>query len=121
MIEKANRNEMIWWPDLNCWSLQEAYKHRSSFQLVDSAKHFLDQLEEVTNPNHELTNEDILHARAKTVGVFEYTCKSNPVIKLGTHNNPPLLTFTDVGGQVSSLTVFYHRAEPTRFLFAVDV
>ena len=35
-----------------CPNLQEAYKTRSRFQLIDSAKHFLDQVSFYSNNQH---------------------------------------------------------------------
>ena len=54
-----NHIERLW----NFPNIQEAYKQRATFQLPDSAKHFLDQVEEVMSPDHEITSEDILNAR----------------------------------------------------------
>jgi len=92
VFQITDRIQRLW----GCPDLQEAYKQRSKFQLIDSAKHFLDQVEEVMNPLHEITYDDILHARAKTEGIFEYSYDLKPDKKRGRATK---LCFIDVGGQ----------------------
>jgi len=48
----------------------ELYK-ASEFQILDCAKYFLDSVERVTSPGYSPTEEDVLHARTKTVGISE--------------------------------------------------
>jgi GTPase SAR1 family protein len=51
-------------------AIQACYLKRSEFQLFDSAKYFLDKIEE-TASNDLPTDEDILRARVRTTGIVE--------------------------------------------------
>ncbi|KAJ3436432.1 guanine nucleotide-binding protein g(o) subunit alpha [Anaeramoeba flamelloides] len=58
----------------NTWEdqgIQETFKRRSEFQLIDCAKTFLDDIERVTDPEYIPTVEDIIHSRSRTTGIFD--------------------------------------------------
>ncbi|KAH7720391.1 Guanine nucleotide-binding protein alpha-3 subunit [Aphelenchoides avenae] len=76
------------------WALpliQEAYQHRSSFQLLDCTKEFLDDLDRLYDDDYCPSEEDVLSSRVITYGVNELCY---------TYNNREL-RFIDVGGQKS--------------------
>ncbi|PAV80820.1 hypothetical protein WR25_17066 [Diploscapter pachys] len=52
-------------------STKTAYENRSEFQLNDSAKYFLDNLDRLCNRNYVPTVQDILMCRVPTTGVQE--------------------------------------------------
>nr|CAG4713734.1 unnamed protein product [Naegleria fowleri] len=56
------------------WSdagIQQVYNRRSEFQLNDSAAYYLNDIERLTSPNYQPTQQDVLRSRVKTVGIVE--------------------------------------------------
>ncbi|KAJ3444969.1 guanine nucleotide-binding protein g(o) subunit alpha [Anaeramoeba flamelloides] len=51
--------------------IQNAYKRRSEFQLIDCAKIFLDDVERILDPEYVPTVEDIINSRSRTTGIFD--------------------------------------------------
>ncbi|XP_028827718.1 guanine nucleotide-binding protein subunit alpha-12 [Denticeps clupeoides] len=52
--------------------IQDAYSRRSSFQMSESAKYFLDNLERISQLNYIPSQQDILLARKATKGIVEH-------------------------------------------------
>ncbi|VDM40680.1 unnamed protein product [Toxocara canis] len=52
-------------------TVQLVYKRRFSYQLLDSAKYFLDSIERITEDNYSPTTQDILQCRFRTTGIHE--------------------------------------------------
>ncbi|XP_043195533.1 guanine nucleotide-binding protein subunit alpha homolog [Amphibalanus amphitrite] len=71
--------------------IRTAFSRRREYQLADSVKYFLDNLDRVGVKEYVPSNQDILLARKATKGTFEFTI---PI------NNVPFM-FVDVGGQRS--------------------
>jgi guanine nucleotide-binding protein G(i) subunit alpha len=65
----ANKIKVMWEED----AIQQVYQHRSQFQLEDSTKYFMSDLERITNPDYLPTDQDILRSRIRTSGVIETT------------------------------------------------
>ncbi|KAF8310845.1 guanine nucleotide binding protein, alpha subunit [Clavulina sp. PMI_390] len=76
------------WADPN---VKAAYQRGNEVALPDSLHYFLDSLPRLWAPNFQVSNDDILHCRARTTGMTETTFKSNDHI----------LRLIDVGGQKS--------------------
>ncbi|XP_072444746.1 guanine nucleotide-binding protein subunit alpha-12-like [Chiloscyllium punctatum] len=53
-------------------SIQKAYERRSEFQLAESVRYFLDNLDRIGQLNYLPTKQDILLARRATKGIVEY-------------------------------------------------
>jgi len=51
--------------------IQKTYTHRSKFQLNDSAKYFLDRIDQCSKPGFLPSDQDILRARVRTTGIVE--------------------------------------------------
>jgi len=51
--------------------IMETYSQRSKFHLSDSTNYYLDSIERFAEPNYIPTEQDILHARTKTIGIVE--------------------------------------------------
>jgi GTPase SAR1 family protein len=53
--------------------VQECFKRSNEYQLIDCAGYFMDvpKLREVANPDYLPSNDDILHARRMTKGIYE--------------------------------------------------
>uniref|UniRef100_A0A915LN62 Guanine nucleotide-binding protein G(O) subunit alpha n=1 Tax=Meloidogyne javanica TaxID=6303 RepID=A0A915LN62_MELJA len=51
--------------------VEECFSRSNEYQLNDSAKYFLDDLERLGQPNYEPTEQDILRTRVKTTGIVE--------------------------------------------------
>ncbi|XP_039749604.1 G protein alpha q subunit isoform X5 [Pararge aegeria] len=57
------------------WSdsgIQECYDRRREYQLTDSAKYYLQEIDRVAAPNYLPTEQDILRVRVPTTGIIEY-------------------------------------------------
>ena len=82
----------------------------SEYQLNDSAKYFLDQIDTIGSPNFLPTTQDILRSRVKTTGIVEINFKVKD------------LNFRvfDVGGQRSERKKWIHCFEDvTSIIFLV--
>ena len=54
-------------------AFQETYSRSSSFQLVTSAKYLLSRVEQVMDPSHVVTKQDVLETRVKTTAIQYYS------------------------------------------------
>ena len=90
--------------------VQQCFNRSNEYQLNDSAKYFLDQLDAIGSPNYLPSIQDILRTRVKTTGIVEinFTFKD--------------LNFRvfDVGGQRSERKKWIHCFEDvTAIIFIV--
>ncbi|MBZ3880532.1 Guanine nucleotide-binding protein subunit alpha-13 [Sciurus carolinensis] len=91
--------------------IQNAYDRRQEFQLGESVKYFLDNLDKLGEPDYILSQQDILLARRPTKGIHEY----NFEIK-----NVPF-KMVDVGGQRSERKRWFECFDSvTSILFLVS-
>merc|ERR1712180_582582 len=91
--------------------IQAAYDRRREFQLADSVKYFLDELDRIGCTDYLPTTQDILFARKATKGIVEHVIdiKSVP------------FRFVDVGGQRSQRQKWFQCFEGvTSILFLVS-
>jgi hypothetical protein len=72
-------------------TIQEIYNMRSKFQILDSCKYFLDDIDRINNENYVPSEQDILRARIKTTGINEIEFKLDSLC----------FKIIDVGGQRS--------------------
>ncbi|CAH1114100.1 unnamed protein product [Psylliodes chrysocephalus] len=95
------------------WSdagIQECYDRRREYQLTDSAKYYLSDLERIKDPEYLPTEQDILRARAPTTGIIEYPFDLDSII----------FRMVDVGGQRSERRKWIHCFENvTSIIFLV--
>lgn len=96
--------------------IQEAYKNRSCFQLIDSAEYFFNRIWDtqeipITSPEWMPTEKDILRCRVRTTGILdmEFEYKSN-VFKV-----------FDVGGQRNERKKWIHCFEGVTAVLFVGV
>ncbi|KAK9703960.1 G-protein alpha subunit [Popillia japonica] len=90
--------------------IQECYDRRREYQLTDSAKYYLSDLERIEDPNYLPTEQDILRARAPTTGIIEYPFDLDSII----------FRMVDVGGQRSERRKWIHCFENvTSIIFLV--
>lgn len=92
--ELAKEIETLWKDP----SIQKAYEHRSSFQLVDNTEYFLENIKLYSDSQYVPTEKDILKCRLKTTGISEMD------IKLNSKN----LHVIDVGGQRAERKKWIH-------------
>jgi guanine nucleotide-binding protein G(o) subunit alpha len=90
--------------------VQQCFNRSNEYQLNDSAKYFLDKLDEIGSPQYLPSTQDILRTRVKTTGIVEinFTFKD--------------LNFRvfDVGGQRSERKKWIHCFEDvTAIIFIV--
>jgi len=52
-------------------AIQEVFKFDSGFQILDSCKYYLDDLDRILVPSYNPNDQDILRSRAQTNGVYE--------------------------------------------------
>uniref|UniRef100_A0A8C6UPA4 Guanine nucleotide-binding protein subunit alpha n=1 Tax=Neogobius melanostomus TaxID=47308 RepID=A0A8C6UPA4_9GOBI len=75
-IEKINSFEEPHISAIRClWSdpgILEAYDRRREYQLSDSTKYYLSDLERISDPNYLPTQQDVLRVRIPTTGIIEY-------------------------------------------------
>ncbi|XP_070580526.1 guanine nucleotide-binding protein subunit alpha-13-like [Ptychodera flava] len=91
--------------------IQDAFDRRNEFQLGDSVKYFLDELDRVGQPNYLPTNQDILHSRKATKGIVEHNLDIKGIP----------FKFVDVGGQRSQRQKWFMCFEGvTSILFLVS-
>ncbi|XP_060768840.1 guanine nucleotide-binding protein subunit alpha-14-like [Neoarius graeffei] len=91
-------------------SMQQCYERRREYQLSDSAKYYLDDIERISAPLYVPSEKDILRVRVRTTGVIEYHFKLNSVI----------FRMVDVGGQRSERRKWIHCFENvTSIIFLV--
>ncbi|XP_020495366.1 guanine nucleotide-binding protein subunit alpha-12a [Labrus bergylta] len=91
--------------------IQEAYTRRSEFQLSESVKYFLDNLDLIGQPNYIPSKQDILFARKATKGIVEhdFVIKKIP------------FKMVDVGGQRSQRQKWFQCFDGiTSILFMVS-
>ncbi|XP_075879095.1 guanine nucleotide-binding protein subunit alpha-11 isoform X1 [Nelusetta ayraudi] len=52
--------------------IQEAYDRRREYQLSDSTKYYLNDLDRIGSPGYVPTQQDVLRVRVPTTGIIEY-------------------------------------------------
>ncbi|XP_040915030.1 guanine nucleotide-binding protein subunit alpha-11-like [Toxotes jaculatrix] len=85
----------------NDHGIQRCYDRRREFQLSDSAKYYLSDLDRITASFYIPTLQDILRVRVPTTGIIEYPFDLSKVI----------FRMVDVGGQRSERKKWIHCFE----------
>ncbi|NXH68831.1 GNA14 protein, partial [Hydrobates tethys] len=97
----------------NLWEdpgIQECYDRRREYQLSDSAKYYLTDLDRIAMPSFVPTQQDILRVRVPTTGIIEYPFDLENII----------FRMVDVGGQRSERRKWIHCFESvTSIIFLV--
>ncbi|XP_071751005.1 guanine nucleotide-binding protein subunit alpha-14-like [Centroberyx gerrardi] len=94
----------------NDHGVQRCYDRRREFQLSDSAKYYLNDLDRITAPFYIPTLQDILRVRIPTTGIIEYPFDLTKVV----------FRMVDVGGQRSERRKWIHCFEKvTSIIFLV--
>ncbi|KAG5281209.1 hypothetical protein AALO_G00068640 [Alosa alosa] len=94
----------------NDGGVQICYERCREYQLSDSAKYYLGDLERIANPGYLPTQQDILRVRVPTTGIIEYPFDLENVI----------FRMVDVGGQRSERRKWIHCFENvTSIIFLV--
>ncbi|XP_027023261.1 guanine nucleotide-binding protein subunit alpha-14 [Tachysurus fulvidraco] len=90
--------------------IAECYDRRREYQLTDSAKYYLSDLDRIADPAYLPTEQDILRVRVPTTGIIEYPFDLENVI----------FRMVDVGGQRSERRKWIHCFENvTSIIFLV--
>lgn len=90
--------------------IQECYDRRREYQLTDSAKYYLDDVDRITQPDYLPSLQDILRVRSPTTGIIEYPFDLDQII----------FRMVDVGGQRSERRKWIHCFENvTSIMFLV--
>ncbi|KAH8365259.1 hypothetical protein KR084_006757 [Drosophila pseudotakahashii] len=69
--------------------IQESYERRNEYQLTDSAKYFLNDIDRIEKANYLPTDQDILRVRVPTFNIHEYPFELNGYV----------ISMVDVAGQ----------------------
>ncbi|VUZ39884.1 unnamed protein product [Hymenolepis diminuta] len=95
------------------WSdpgIKECYDRRREYQLADSAKYYLDNIDRIAASDYLPTLQDILRLRVPTTGIIEYPFDLDSII----------FRMVDVGGQRSERRKWIHCFESvTSIMFLV--
>uniref|UniRef100_A0A3B5KUI9 Guanine nucleotide binding protein (G protein), alpha 14 n=1 Tax=Xiphophorus couchianus TaxID=32473 RepID=A0A3B5KUI9_9TELE len=91
-------HHLILWNDRG---VQECYDRRREYQLSDSAKYYLSDVDRISAPGYIPTVQDILRVRVATTGIIEYMFDMSKVI----------FRMVDVGGQRSERKKWIHSFE----------
>lgn len=90
--------------------IQECYDRRREYQLTDSAKYYLSDLDRIASADFLPTQQDILRVRVPTTGIIEYPFDLDSII----------FRMVDVGGQRSERRKWIHCFENvTSIIFLV--
>ncbi|XP_041355994.1 guanine nucleotide-binding protein G(q) subunit alpha [Gigantopelta aegis] len=90
--------------------IQECYDRRREYQLTDSAKYYLNNVDRIASPDYLPTLPDILRVRVPTTGIIEYPFDLDSII----------FRMVDVGGQRSERRKWIHCFENvTSIMFLV--
>ncbi|XP_059214242.1 guanine nucleotide-binding protein G(q) subunit alpha-like [Centropristis striata] len=95
------------------WSdpgIQECYNRKREYQLSDSTKYYLNDLERISESGYLPTQQDVLRVRVPTTGIIEYPFDLENVV----------FRMVDVGGQRSERRKWIHCFEEvTSIMFLV--
>lgn len=95
------------------WSdpgIQECYNRKREYQLSDSAKYYLNDLDRIAEAAYLPTQQDVLRVRVPTTGIIEYPFDLESVV----------FRMVDVGGQRSERRKWIHCFENvTSIMFLV--
>lgn len=106
--EEVGKALVTLWQDKG---IQKVYHKRNEFQLSECTGYFLDNIERIANPSYVPSVEDVLQARARTIGVKEITFSSEG------HQ----WRLVDVGGQRNERKKWIHCFEDvTAIIFFCD-
>ncbi|XP_025857299.1 guanine nucleotide-binding protein subunit alpha-14 [Vulpes vulpes] len=90
--------------------MQECYDRRREYQLSDSAKYYLTDIDRIAMPSFVPTQQDVLRVRVPTTGIIEYPFDLENII----------FRMVDVGGQRSERRKWIHCFESvTSIIFLV--
>ncbi|XP_031788292.1 G protein alpha q subunit isoform X3 [Nasonia vitripennis] len=90
--------------------IQECYDRRREYQLTDSAKYYISDIDRISLPDFLPTEQDILRARVPTTGILEYPFDLDSIV----------FRMVDVGGQRSERRKWIHCFENvTSIIFLV--
>ncbi|XP_077986265.1 guanine nucleotide-binding protein G(i) subunit alpha-3-like [Glandiceps talaboti] len=90
--------------------VQQCYLRSREYQFAESANHFLDKVEQLSEPDYMPTDTDILYARTTTSGIVETQFEIEGIF----------LNIVDVGGQKTERRKWIHCFEDcTSLIFLV--
>ncbi|XP_059093318.1 guanine nucleotide-binding protein G(q) subunit alpha isoform X7 [Tigriopus californicus] len=90
--------------------ISECYDRRREYQLTDSAKYYLNDIDRIAEPDYLPTQQDILRVRVPTTGIIEYPFDLEEI----------RFRMVDVGGQRSERRKWIHCFENvTSIIFLV--
>ncbi|XP_028658277.1 guanine nucleotide-binding protein subunit alpha-14-like [Erpetoichthys calabaricus] len=90
--------------------IQECYDRRREYQLSDSAKYYIVDIDRIASPSYVPNQQDVLRVRVPTTGIIEYPFNLENVI----------FRMVDVGGQRSERRKWIHCFENvTSIIFLV--
>merc|ERR1712193_51797 len=94
----------------NDGGIMECYDRRREYQLTDSAKYYLSDIDRIATPDYLCTQQDILRVRVPTTGIIEYPFDLEEI----------RFRMVDVGGQRSERRKWIHCFENvTSIIFLV--
>ncbi|ETO20749.1 hypothetical protein RFI_16467, partial [Reticulomyxa filosa] len=70
ITEEAKEMIEVLWKDKG---IQQTYKKRSRFGVVDSSGYFFNEIERIASAHYIPSTEDVIHSRHRTTGVVDKT------------------------------------------------
>ena len=96
-VETAQYMKVLW-ADAG---IQNTFLHRNLFQLSDSIRYFMQNIDSIAKPNYLPSYTDMLHCRARTTGIVETTFQIESNV----------FRMVDVGGQRNERKKWIHCFE----------
>ena len=93
--------------------VQSCYRRSSEYQLIDSAKYFIEKIDKVAEKGYIPSKDDIIRAREQTQGIVEIE------IVIRTSENTGKFRIIDVGGQRSQRKKWMHSFDDVTALIFV--
>mmetsp|Transcript_3078 Transcript_3078/g.5232 ORF Transcript_3078/g.5232 Transcript_3078/m.5232 type:complete len:369 (-) Transcript_3078:312-1418(-) len=78
--------------------IQTVYSRRSEYWIMDATPYYLDEVYRIASTDFDVTEEDIIMARVRTIGI----------VISDVHENPYTFQIVDVGGQRSERRKWIH-------------
>jgi len=83
--------------------IQEAWKDRARFNIIDSAAYFFENIERIREPGYKATDDDILRVRIRTRNIIV-----EPLQVVGKGGQVNTMEVIDVGGQQTERKKWIH-------------
>lgn len=115
--ELMHRIDLLW----NSKAIQDTWRRRDEFWILDSAKYYFSNLERFGEPTFTPTTEDELYARVRTTGLISFDVESSNSRYVPGSGDPEKIKFKiiDVGGQRSERKKWIHQFDDVKCILFI--